>query len=138
MKSIFSSVIKRGCFDLTNMLSMIDRYHIEGKLSDVERDELYAEARSNADTEASIDYNSKVVELDCRMSKLEKKLDELLENGNGVTENEEYPEYIVGRWYYEGAKVTHDGKRYICIAPNGVVCTWSPSEYPSYWTDAIA
>lgn len=25
------------------------------------------------------------------------------------------------------------GSVYTCIAPAGVVCTWSPDEYPAYW-----
>lgn len=35
--------------------------------------------------------------------------------------------------YYKGNKVTFEGAKYICIAPDGVACTWSPTQYPTYW-----
>ena len=35
--------------------------------------------------------------------------------------------------YYKGDKVTFEGAKYICIAPDGVACTWSPVQYPTYW-----
>ena len=41
--------------------------------------------------------------------------------------------YTAGKWYYRGDKVSFDGKVYTCIAPGGVACVWSPSEYPIYW-----
>ena len=54
----------------------------------------------------------------------------------GATDPEpdvEYPEYVAGKWYYEDDKITHNGQKYVCIAPDGVVCVWSPDEYPAYW-----
>ena len=45
MKSIFENVIKKGGYDLTALLAKIDTYHIEGKLTDSERDELYRKIR---------------------------------------------------------------------------------------------
>ena len=41
--------------------------------------------------------------------------------------------YTAGKWYYRGDKVSFDGKVYTCIAPGGVACVWTPSEYPIYW-----
>ena len=32
-----------------------------------------------------------------------------------------------------GDKITFEGGKYKCIAPDGVVCVWSPKEYPVYW-----
>ena len=49
----------------------------------------------------------------------------------------EYPEYVVGKWYYNGDKVSFKGKNYECIAPSGVVCTWSPEGYPTYWQEIL-
>lgn len=43
------------------------------------------------------------------------------------------PEYVPGKWYYRGDKVSADGINYTCVAPAGVVCVWSPTEYPDYW-----
>ena len=46
MKEIFKNVIARGNYELTALLKKIDAYHIEGKLTDAERDELYTLART--------------------------------------------------------------------------------------------
>ncbi|MBQ9116335.1 MAG: hypothetical protein IJY04_04880 [Clostridia bacterium] len=50
MKQIFINVINRGGFDLYALLAKIDVYHVEGKLSDAEREELYALANEKAQT----------------------------------------------------------------------------------------
>lgn len=42
-------------------------------------------------------------------------------------------EYTPGTWYYRGDSVTFEGEVYVCIAPEGAVCTWSPTEYATYW-----
>lgn len=127
MKSVFASVIARGGYDLSAMLAKIDTYHIAGRLTDTERDELYAMARGGADALAEMDVRAKLAELEQRVTALES-------GGASSGETaEEYPKYVPGKWYYRGAKTTHAGKRYICCAPDGVVCTWSPDEYPAYW-----
>ena len=126
MKGIFESVIKRGGYDLGGLLKKIDSYHIEGKLTDAEKDELYAKARAAAQPSGSVDVLAKLQELEGRVR--------MLEAGEGSLEPaDEYPEYIAGKWYYAGDKITHGGKHYVCTAPEGVVCTWSPEEYPAYW-----
>ena len=43
-------------------------------------------------------------------------------------------EYVAGTWYYRGDKILFNDEVYTCIAPVGVVCVWSPVEYPTYWT----
>lgn len=36
--------------------------------------------------------------------------------------------------YYKGDKITFtDGKKYECIAPEGVAVVWDPATYPAYW-----
>ena len=42
-------------------------------------------------------------------------------------------EYASGTWYHRGDKVLFDETVYTCVAPEGVVCVWSPAEYPQYW-----
>lgn len=42
-------------------------------------------------------------------------------------------EYEAGTWYYRGDKVVFEGGVYVCVAPAGQVCTWSPAEYAQYW-----
>ena len=44
-------------------------------------------------------------------------------------------EYVAGTWYHRGDKVLFNDEVYTCIAPVGVVCVWSPFEYPAYWNN---
>ena len=125
MKTIFESVIKRGGYDLSDLLKKIDGYHVEGKLTDAEKDELYSKARGQA--VATVDVMAKLLELEERLRKLEAA--EPLPDDPA----ENYPEYVVGKWYYGGDKISFGGKNYVCSAPDGVVCTWNPDEYPAYW-----
>ena len=37
--------------------------------------------------------------------------------------------------YYTGDKITYNGKRYICIMPENVACTYSPDVYPAGWQE---
>ena len=129
MKKLFENVIARGGFDLGVMLKKIDSYHVEGKLTDAEKDELYAQARAGAKTEASVDVLAKLEELEARVRALE-------EGGSSTGGNETgdtVAEYVPGKWYYAGDRVTFEGKRYVCSAPKGVVCVWSPGVFPAYW-----
>ena len=129
MKNIFKSVINQGGYDLPDMLRKIDSYHISGKLTNQEHDELYTLARGGADPSSNLDLLAKVMELEDRVKKLE----------NAQAEQPEKPEleqpvdFVVGKWYYAGDRVTFEGTAYTCIAPDGQVCTWSPAEYPAYW-----
>lgn len=122
MKAIFESVIARGGYNLSDLLKKIDSYHIEGKLTDAEKDELYQKARGEA--APNVDVMAKLMELEGRVRKLE---------SSETPEQEDYPEYVPGKWYRNGDKMSFGGKNYICSAPEGVVCTWNPDEYPAYW-----
>ncbi len=109
------------------MLTKIDTLWVQSSLSDNERTELIALAREGAGVSQSVDVLEKLADLDKRVAALERA---------GTTDpepGEEYPEYIPGKWYYKDDKITHNGQKYVCIAPGGVVCVWSPSEYPAYW-----
>lgn len=127
MKNVFKSVIAKGGYDLPDMLRKIDSYHIDGKLSDAERTELYALARGAADPAGSLNLLAKVMELEERVQRLE-------DSNTEQPETSQQPaEYVPGKWYYNGNKVTFEGAVYTCTAPEGVVCTWSPAEFPAYW-----
>ena len=122
MKSIFESVIRQGEFDLSSLLHAIDSYHVEGKLSDEDRLNLYALARRHA--RPSVDLISKVAQLEIRIAALE-----------NPAVPETHPPYEAGCWYYAGDKISFRDKIYRCCAPQGAVCTWSPQEYPAYWEE---
>ena len=125
MKGIFENVIKQGEFSLADILKKIDKHHIGGNLSDEDRDELIAMARQRASAEHSTDIFAKLLELEQRVT--------ALEEGNIPTVSDTPEEYVPGKWYRNGDKSTFNGKIYTCIAPEGVVCTWNPNEYPAYW-----
>ena len=130
MYEITKSVIESKNYELTDMLKKIDVLWVQGSITESEREELIALARKNAEVQQSVDILAKLEEHDRRIKALE-------DAKAGTDEKEptetEYPEYTAGNWYYAGDIITFEGKTYKCIAPFGVVCTWSPSEYPAYW-----
>lgn len=132
MKTIIEEVINRGTFDLKGLLKKIDVFNVEGKLTDTERDELYTKAREKADVANSVDVIAKLTELEQRVLVLEKAG----ADNDTATGDTTADEYVVGKWYYNGDKVMFEGTEYVCIAPESVVCTWSPQEYPAFWDKA--
>lgn len=126
MKNVFIEAMNET-FDLTAMLAKIDYHHIRGNLSDADREELVALARNKANPFGGVDILAKLNDHETRI----KALEEAGKTAGGDTED--VPEYQAGKWYYNGDKVTYDGNVYTCTAPAGVVCTWSPAEYPAYW-----
>ena len=124
MYDVIKDVINTRRYVLADMLHKIDTLWAQGDLDDGQRTELIALAQGNADMEQEVNMLAKLEELEQRVKALE----------TGSTEPEEaYPDYVVGKWYYNGDKITFEGVKYKCIAPDGVVCVWSPKEYPVYW-----
>ena len=128
MKTIFENVIKKGGYDLTAMLAKIDAYHIEGKITDVERDELYALARTAP--EAQYDYRGEIERLWAAVKALQ---------SGGTTDNKETE--AVAEWkqptgahdaYMKGDKVLYKGKVYASLIDSNV---WAPDVYPVGWTE---
>ncbi len=135
MKNVFAKVISRGNFDLNGILKNIDAYHIEGKLTDEERAELVAMARGDA--KAPVNPAEEIPKLWEAIRQLREMVGE--ENGEieeGIDE-QDVPEYVqpVGAHdaYYSGDVVKHNGNLYLCVAPDGVACVWSPDVMPGYW-----
>lgn len=130
MYEIIKKQIENTNYNLNEILRKIYVIYSKDMLNEEELEELEALAREKANVDNSIDVINKLKEIDLRLRKLESK-----EEIGEPTETEEYPEYVVGKWYYKDDKVTENDKKYICIAPEGQVCTWSPSEYPAYWQE---
>ena len=128
MYEIVKNVLNSGGYDLTAILKKIDTLWLQGKLTDTEYEELNSIARSGAKPENSIDVLHKLEEFDKRLLVVES----IIANPKDETAVE-YPEYVVGKYYYNGDKVTFEGEQYVCIAPEGTVCVWSPKDYPAYW-----
>lgn len=130
MKSIFENVIDRGGYDLTGLIRNIDRYHIEGKLTDEEREMLYSAARAGASPQ--YDYGAEIEAIWTAI----RALQSAIEGGAGSGETEEWPEYVrptgAHDAYCVGDKVTFNGRRIICVMDN---CVWSPDVYPAAWEE---
>lgn len=130
MYDIAKNAIQSGNYKLTEMLDKLTTLWMEGQIDKEQRDELTQMAKQSPDARAELDVLAKLEDLDRRVAALEAE-----ESGGG--EAEEYPEYVAGKWYYNGDKASHNGKRYTCIAPTGVVCVWSPDEYAPYWEEVV-
>lgn len=124
MYEIIKNVIESGRFELVDILKKIDTIWLQGDISEEQRKELVDLAREKADISQEVDILAKLEDHEQRLRKLEE---------GGSEPSDEYPEYVVGHWYYKDDKITFNGKKYICIAPDGQVCTWNPNEYPAYW-----
>lgn len=131
MYEILRDVITSKRYELSDMLRKIDTLWIQGNLNDEQRTELVKLAQDNANPQDSMDFAKKLAELEARVEKLEQA------ENPAEPQPEEYPPYVMGHWYYAGDKVTFEGKRYICVAPEGAVCVWSPKDYPAYWEEAV-
>lgn len=122
MRTIFEQVISRGDYDLTAMLQNIDRYHIEGKLTDEDRESLYALAREGA--QPVYDYAAEIEAIWAAIR----------ESQGQAQEPEEWPEFVQPTGAHDaygvGAQVTYNGQRYRCKLAN---CVWSPDAYPDAW-----
>lgn len=128
MKNVFMQAMNE-VFDLTAMLERINYHHVRGNLTDNEREELITLAREKAAPFGGLDVAAKLLELDARVTAIEQGKQESGEAAGTA------PEYEVGKWYYAGNKVTYGGKTYICTAPAGSACVWSPADYPAYWDE---
>lgn len=136
MQKIIEKVIESKNYELSDMLRKIDTLWIQGSIDEEAKKKLSDKARINANVQNSLNIIQKLEEMDRRL----KALEEAKADTESGTESEEptetiYPEFVVGKWYYTGDRITFDGKFYECIAPDGATCVWNPSEYPAFWQE---
>ena len=129
MKTIFENVIKRGGYDLADMINKIDIYHIEGKISDDERDELYDLARVKP--EAKYDIKAEIEHLWAAIRELQ--------NDSAISDDDADDGSIADWKQPTGAHDAYsmgeimmytDGHVYESLINNNV---WSPDVLPSAW-----
>ena len=128
MYSIVKSVIEGGGYDLPAILNKIDVLWVQGNLTGDEKDELKTLARAGATPQTGIDLFSKIQELETRVKALEGS------QAEGDSPEATAEEFVEGGWYYNGDKCIWKGTTYVCTAPDGVACVWSPEAYPAYWS----
>ena len=149
MYKVIKSVIESKRYELAEMLTKIDTFWVQGSITEEEHNELVALARENALPENS--YAGQQERMDAMYKELEalKSRVKVLENAGAEEQPEEpeeditdeYPEYVAPTGahdaYYAGDKVTYNGVKYICIAPEGAAVVWNPDVMPSYWQEVI-
>lgn len=140
MHEIILSVINTGSFELTDILRKIDTLWLQGDIDDDQRTELINAAREKADPSSSY------APLQEQLNKLANELAALAARvtaleGGGADPGDEYPAYVQPTGahdaYHNGDKVTYNGAKYVCIAPDGVACVWNPDTYPAYWQEVV-
>ena len=128
IKGIFEQTILRGGFNLAEMLERIDLYNMEAKLTDEERESLYALARQHAAPQYNYDSEIEAIWAAIR------ELQQAQEEGGGTEPTDEWPEFVQPTGAHDaygvGAQVTYNGQRYRCKLAN---CVWSPDAYPDAW-----
>lgn len=148
MFDIIKNVIQSGRYELVDILKKIDTIWIQGDITDDEKDTLIGLARENATPEMGY------MKLEQRMQELEEKMNEASRSIFILQEqverlgaepiepepepSEEYPPYKQPTGahdaYYKDDKMTYtDGKKYICIAPEGYGVTYGPDMLPDMW-----
>lgn len=132
IKGIFEQTIQRGGFDLAEMLSRIDLYNVEAKITDEERESLYALAREHAAPQYN--YDAEIEAIWAAIRELQQG-----QQGGGTEPTDEWPEFVQPTGahdaYTVGDKITFNGKRYVCKMD---VCDWSPAVYPDAWKEQTA
>lgn len=136
MYEVTKNVIQSGSYELNDILAKIDTLWIQGSLTDAQRLELIDMARTKADPSHSFaPLQAQIDALAQRVAALE----QAQEPADPEAPAEEYPAYVQPTGahdaYHAGDKVTFDGKRYVCIAPEGVAVVWDPATYPAYWEE---
>lgn len=129
MKTIIENVIKTGRYELKDMLTKLDTAWYQGQITYDERNELTDLARENATPDMGY------ANIENRITRVEDRIAALEAKGTTAGDAAEYPEFVVGKWYYNGDKCSFGGKNYTCTAPTGTVCAWSPTDYPAYWEE---
>ena len=94
MYQIIKNVIERGGYDLTAILQKVNTLWANGNITDEQYNELLGLARSGAQPKDSVDIIARLNDLESRVRALES-------NTPTETPTEEYPEFVVGKWYYK-------------------------------------
>ena len=152
MYTIVKGVIEQQRFELSDMLTKIDTEWVLSSITSEEREELVALARSKADPMGALpSVSERLAALEVEMGEVQARVAALesaqggggQEGGEDGEEPEPEPEDEYPAWhkpgsakdaYYTGMKMTWtDGKRYVCIAPEGYGVTYGPDKLPDMW-----
>lgn len=132
----FYELIGERRYDLEDVLHRIDVMYAAGRLTDGEREELYALARENA--KAQYDYATEIEAIWAAIRALQASVGGSSGESSGGSSGEadEWPAYQQPTGahdaYYTGDQITYNGKHYICKMDG---CVWPPDAYPAGWEE---
>lgn len=135
MYTIIKTVIENGNYELNDMIKKIETIWIQGEITEEQKNELIEAARKNANPENSYaELRTQIEKAFSEIAELKAKIEKI---EGAEPEPDEYPEYIQPTGahdaYHKDDKVTYNGEKYICIAPEDVAVVWDPETYPDYW-----
>lgn len=145
--------INTGRYELKELTNKINTLWVESELTDEEREALLTLAQENTDpTKGYASLQQQVDELrenlkltNEQLIELTTKVNQLIagESPEPIPEPDPDPEDEYPAWhtptgahdaYYKDDKMTYtDGKKYICIAPDGYGVTYGPDVLPQMW-----
>lgn len=148
MFDIIKNVIQSGRYELVDILKKIDTIWLQGDVTDDEKDTLVELARTNVTPDMGYKkLEERVQDLENTLSEASRAIfilqgqverlgAEPIEPDPG--EDDEYPLWHqpshAGDAYYKDDKMTYtDGKKYLCIAPDGYAVTYGPDVLPNMW-----
>lgn len=136
----FVNLIDAGGYDLAAMKERLHGLADRGDLTLEERDKLIQRAEEKANPIAGKDKEQMLTDHEARIRALEDKIDELMNQSGGesedgesgtVTLKEPYDPY---KWYFTGDGCSENGMNYTCKdSPASYPCTWPPSVMPNRW-----
>ena len=148
MYDVIKNVILNENFDLSCIILNIKKNCTRGDITDDQEEELIVLAQEHANPKNSYAPLQKQIEVAfSQIDSLSKTIDKLDERVRAIESEspqepeepvqEEYPPYVQPTGahdaYHRGDKITFNGKKYECIAPDGVAVVWDPVTYPAYW-----
>lgn len=141
----FARAIKSAPHDLEKHLSRINTYHIDGALTDTEREDLIALARQQA--RPQLELSDEVQQLWAAIGELREEIAGIkaggtagggVQDGVDVLDIDEYVQPTGAHdAYYTGAVMRWQGKVYKCVAPEGSACSWPPDVMPGWWEELV-
>ena len=155
MYDVIKNVILNENFDLSWIILNIKKNCTRGDITDDQEEELIVLAQEHANPQNSFaplqtqidvlaaQLTSLKSEIELHAKRIEALNTAIINLGGEPSEpeepvQEEYPPYVQPTGahdaYHRGDKITFtDGKKYECIAPEGVAVVWDPVTYPAYW-----
>lgn len=152
MYDVIKNVILNENFDLSWIILNIKKNCTRGDITDDQEEELIVLAQEHANPQNSYAPLQKQIEVAfSQIDSLSKTIDKLYERVRAIESEspqepeepvqEEYPPYVQPTGahdaYHRGDKITFNGKKYECIAPEGVAVVWDPATYPAYWKEVV-